>query len=74
MPHEHDAQHAGELDGNCAACVWQVNSTTDVPVVTVPVVAQHTVILARTPAVVSLPVEFVFFAPVAGRAPPETTA
>lgn len=70
MPHGH---HDGDVDGDCAACVWQVNSASDVPVVTVTA-AEHTAILVRTPSVVSVPVEFGFFALAASRAPPEKTA
>ena len=70
IPHGH---HAGEVDGACAACVWQVNSGTDVPVVSVSV-SEYTVMLVRTPSVVSVPVGFDFFEASASRAPPETTA
>jgi len=71
-PHQH-ADYDGDSDGDCAACVWQVSSATDVPVVAVAVV-EHSVVPLWTPSVVSVTVEFAFFALAAGRAPPETTA
>ena len=74
LPHHHHAHHDGAGDEDCATCVWQAISTTDVPVVTVAAVEQHTLIPSRTSSVVFVVVEFEFYAPAAGRAPPETTA
>lgn len=74
LPHEHHGEHHGTAtDGNCAACVWQVNSATDEPAPTVTI-SFHAVILAHEPVPADAPRLFWFAPSTLERAPPETLA
>jgi len=69
LPHHHE-RGALAADGHCAACVWQINAHTDVPLVFTPIEYHRVKIPVRTystkPAHVSVPLTF------HSRAPPVT--
>jgi hypothetical protein len=71
MPHEHH-YHDGRCEQDCAACVWQVNSTTDVPVTSAPVRVEAIIVsLSRIAEAAPTP-QFIISSP--SRAPPLTPA
>ena len=71
MPHEHHG-HDGQCQRDCAVCVWQVNSTTDVPVTHTPVRVEA--VVAPLPPVADAVPAPRFIISSSSRAPPLTPA
>ena len=71
MPHEHH-HHDGRCEEGCAACVWQVNSTTDVPLTYTPVCVEAIVTSLPRAADIAPAPRFIISSP--SRAPPVTPA
>jgi hypothetical protein len=75
MPHEHHDDNHHDCDhyhGDCPACVWQVNSTTDVPVTYTPVCVEAIVVSLPRVADIAPAPRFIISSP--SRAPPVTPA
>ena len=71
MPHEHH-HHDGRCEQDCAACVWQVNSATDVPVTFAPVCVEAVVFSLSRAADIAPAPRFIISSP--SRAPAVTPA
>jgi hypothetical protein len=71
IPHEHH-HHYGRCEQDCAACVWQVNSTMDVPVTFTPICVEAVVVSLPRAADVAPTPRFIISS--SSRAPPLTPA
>jgi hypothetical protein len=68
----HHHEHADGGHGDCTACVWQINGTTDAPSgATMP--ADSVLVVATVPAYAPVTPVAPFLPSTASRAPPETS-
>jgi hypothetical protein len=74
MPHDHhdDDHHGCDHHHDCPACMWQVNSTTDVPVTYTPVCVEMVVVPLPSVVDIAPPPRFIISSP--SRAPPVSPA
>jgi hypothetical protein len=70
LDHHHEANPSHS--DQCAACAWQINATSDTPVITTAILFRPIETPVALPTTVSVPAQFVPTS--ASRAPPETSA
>ena len=74
LHHHHEHASPDGHDDGCAACQWQINATSDTPVVAIPAPVSAFIDFSALPAVLPVTPTTPFLPSTASRAPPLASA